>query len=147
MTSCRSALPLAMLWLTLSCSNDGSDALGPDELSFTAEEHLRTTEDHLGAAAASSVVGIGVSGTVLGSLCTHLVVPIGRVSGSSVSLTVELRPRTTDPVCPPAEFVIHYTAFFDELTVGGTYSVRVVHVRQPGNEVTAPFEGPITVGG
>ena len=137
---------LVLLGVLLSCGSDGSDGLGPEELSFTVTDHLRDTQDQLGASAASSVVGIGVGGTLAGSLCTHTVVPVGRVSGSSVSLTVEVRPRSGGGVCPPAEFVINYGALFDELTLGQTYSVQVTHVQQPGNEVTVPFEGQVTAG-
>jgi hypothetical protein len=142
----RQALHLILLGSLLSCASDGSDALGPEELSFTVTDHLRGTQDQLGAGAASSVVGIGVGGTLAGSLCTHTVVPAGRVAGSSLSLTVEVRPRSDSPVCPAGQFVINYTALFDELTLGQTYSVEVTHVQQPGNEVTVPFSGPVTAG-
>lgn len=142
----RGLLRLLLLGSLLSCGDD-SDGLGPDELSFTATDHLRNTQDQLGAGAASSVVGIGIGGTLEGGLCTHSVVPTGRVSGSSLSLTVEVRPRSGSPVCPAGEFVINYEALFDdELTLGRTYSVQVTHVQQPGNEVTVPFDGPVTAG-
>ena len=146
MTNQAAVMLLAALGLVSGC-NGGSDALGPDELSFTVDEHLRTSEDHLGAAANESVVGIGVGGVLGGSLCSHTVHPTGRVSGSNVSLTVEVReiPRGPgDPPCLPVESVITYTALF-RLPLGQTYMVRVVHVQQPGNEVTIPFEQPINV--
>ena len=131
--------------LTLGCGGGGSDGLGPDDLSFTVEERLRTPDDHLGAAANESVVGIGVGGLLAGSLCGHTVHPTGQVSGTSLSLTVELRPRSGATPCPPAEYVIAYGALFRDLTPGETYMVRVVHIRQPGNQVTVPFEQPVSV--
>jgi hypothetical protein len=133
---------LLALWSAASCAG-GSDALGPDELSFIVEDHARTSEDHLGAGAAASVVGIGVGGTLRGSLCSHTVTPTGRVSRSSISLSVEVHPRADNPICPSEESVINYGALFDDLTCGETYTVRVVHIQQPGNEVTTPFDGPV----
>jgi hypothetical protein len=139
----RQTVLLLALWSATGCGGSGSDALGPDELSFTVQDHIRTSEDQLGAGANASVVGVGVGGTLQGSLCSHTVTPTGRVSRSSISLTVEVRPRADNPICPPAESVINYTALFDDLTCGETYTVRVVHVQQPGNEVTTPFDGPV----
>ena len=131
--------------LTFGCGGGGSDGLGPEDLSFTAEERLRAPDDRLGAAANESVVGIGIGGTLAGGLCGYTVHPTGQVSGTSLSLTVELRPRSGVPPCLPAEYVIVYGALFRDLTPGETYMVRVVHIRQPGNEVTVPFEGPVSV--
>jgi hypothetical protein len=144
MTNPGASWLLVAFSLTFACGGGDSDALGPEDLSFTVEERLRTSDDRLGAAANESVVGIGVGGVLAGGLCGYTVHPTGRVSGTSVSLTVELRPRSGVP-CPPAEYVIVYGALFRDLTPGETYTVRVVHIRQPGNEVTVPFEGPVSV--